>query len=172
MQTEHTRSGDASTRYLCVDLGAEQYALPLLSVREIQAYTAPTPLPRMPAHVRGVANLHGDIVPVLDLRLRVGMPEQAYGRLTVTVFVAVGTQVAGLIVDSASRGLELDPAQVRPPPTIADGVDVSFISGIARPAERVIVVLDIETLLRGDPALAMSAAPQLPAPAIEHKRGS
>jgi len=172
MQSAQPHPDDAGTRYLCVELGAEHYALPLLRVREIQAYVAPTPLPLMPPHVRGVANLHGDIVPVLDLRLRVGMPAQPYGRLAVTVFVTVGAQVAGLIVDSASRVLELEPAQIKPPPSIADGVDVSFISGIARPAERVIVVLDIETLLRGDPALAMSAAHQPPTSATELKRGS
>lgn len=162
---------DAGTRYLCVDLASELYALPLRSVQEIQAYAAPTPVPRMPPHVRGVANLHGDIVPVLDLRLRVGIAAQPYGRLAVTVFVGTGAQVAGLIVDAASSVLELDPGQIQPAPGITDGVDVSFIAGIARPAERTIVVLDVDSLLRGDPALAASLTTTASSPQAS-KRGS
>jgi len=153
--TKHARPPTA--RYLCVDLGAEHYAIPILAVREIQAYVAPTPLPRAPAHVRGVTNLHGDIVPVVDLRLRVGMSEQRYGRLTVIVFVTVDRQVVGLIVDAASRVIDLEAAQVRPPPEMSDGVDVSFIAGLAKAGDLVTVVLDVEALLRGDPALATPA---------------
>lgn len=149
-------AGDASHRYLCVELAAESYAVPLLSVHEIQAYAAPTPLPGTPPHVRGVANLHGQIVPVVDLRRRVGMPEQPYGRLTVTVFVGVGPQLAGLIVDAASRVVELDQRAIMPPPEISDGVDVSFITGITRAGDRTVIVLDVAALLRGDPALALS----------------
>jgi purine-binding chemotaxis protein CheW len=157
IQRAHPRSVSAPTaRYLCVDLGSEHYAIPILSVREIQAFSVPTPLPRMPPHVRGVTNLHGEIVPVVDLRLRVGMTEQSYGRLTVIVFVTVVTQVVGLIVDAASRVIDLEDAQVKPRPELADGIDVSFIAGIAKPADRVIVVLDVDALLRSDPALAAS----------------
>jgi purine-binding chemotaxis protein CheW len=166
----HNPPSQPATRYLCVDLQSEHYAVPILSVREIQAFSVPTPLPRMPPHVRGVINLHGDIVPVVDLRLRVGMPEQTYGRLTVIVFVALAAQVVGLIVDAASRVIDLEPAQIRPAPEIADGVDVSFIAGIARSGDRVIVVLDVDALLRGDPALAAPAAARMPT--AEHRRGS
>jgi purine-binding chemotaxis protein CheW len=143
-------------RYLCVDLQSEQYAVPILCVREIQAYAVPTPLPRMAPHVRGVINLHGEIVPAVDLRRRVGMAEQTYGRLTVTVFVAAGSQVVGLIVDAAWRVIDLERAQIKPPPDVADGVDVSFVAGLARAGDRLVVVLDIGALLRGDPALAAS----------------
>jgi purine-binding chemotaxis protein CheW len=156
--TTQTTRTTQTARYLCVDLGSEHYAIPILCVREIQAFTLPTPLPRMPAHLRGVANLHGTIVPVIDLRLRMGMPEQAFGRLTVTVFVGLGEQVAGLIVDAASRVVDLEQAQIKPPPAMASSVDTSFIAGIAKPGDRAIVVLDIEALLRGDPALAASGA--------------
>jgi purine-binding chemotaxis protein CheW len=144
-------------RYLCVDLDSEHYAIPILAVREIQAYAAPTPLPRMPPHIRGVANLHGEIVPVVDLRLRIGMSAQPYGRLAVIVFLAAHGQVAGFIVDAASRVIDLERAQIKSPPDMADGVDVSFLAGIARPNDRVIMVLDIDALLRGDPALAASS---------------
>jgi purine-binding chemotaxis protein CheW len=172
MQRQATKlARPPTTRYLCVDLGAEHYAIPILTVREIQAYGPPTPLPRMPAHVRGVTNLHGDIVPVVDLRLRIGMAEQTYGRLTVIVFVAIASHVVGLIVDAASRVIDLEAAQIRPPPEMADGVDVSFIAGIAKPGDLVIVVLDVEALLRGDPALAASVVVPSPSSA-EHRRDS
>ena len=160
-----------TTRYLCVDLAAEHYAIPILSVREIQAYAAPTALPRMPGHVRGVVNLHGEIVPVVDLRLRLGMAVQPYGRLTVIVFVAGAAQTVGLIVDAAARVIDLELAAVRPPPEIADGIDVSFIAGIARTGDQVLVALDVEALLRGDPALAASTtAPALPHQATQAAR--
>lgn len=143
-----------AARYLCVSLAAERYAIPILSVREIQAFTTPTPLPRMPAHVLGVANLHGDIVPVVDLRQRMGMTAQPFGRLTVTVFVAAGSRVVGLIVDAASQVLDIERAQLKQPPEMADGVDISFIAGIARRGAEVTVVLDVDALLNSDPALA------------------
>jgi len=153
---------ESSSRYLCVDLGSEQYAVPILCVREIQAYAAPTPLPRTPPHVRGVTNLHGTIVPVVDLRLRVGMPEQPYGRLTVIVFVAAGEQVVGFIVDAAARVLDIAQAEIKRPPSMADGVDVSFIAGITKLGDRVIVVLEIDALLRSDPAsAALERKPEL-----------
>jgi purine-binding chemotaxis protein CheW len=170
-RTAPRSSSPQTTRYLCVDLCAEHYAVPILAVREIQAYSLPTPLPRMPPHVRGVTNLHGEIVPVVDLRLRVGMSEQTYGRLTVIVFVAVHAQVAGLIVDAASRVVDLEAAQIRPPPEMADGIDVAFIEGIAKLGDVVIVVLDVEALLRGDPALAASTTVPEPV-ASEQRRGS
>jgi purine-binding chemotaxis protein CheW len=87
------------------------------------------------------------------------MTEQSYGRLTVIVFVAVASQVVGLIVDAASRVIDLEDDHIKPPPEMADGLDVSFIAGIAKPADRVVVVLDVEALLRGDPALAAQAVP-------------
>lgn len=166
----HSPPDQPAARYLCVDLQSEHYAIPILSVREIQAFSAPTPLPRMPPHVRGVTNLHGEIVPVVDLRLRIGMPEHSYGRLTVIVFVAAQAQVVGLIVDAASKVVDLEPAQIRPPPDMSGAVDMSFIVGIARSADRVIVVLDVDALLRGDAALAASAAALTPT--SEYKGGS
>ena len=165
-----TTANPPTARYLCVDLESEDYAIPILSVREIQAYAAPTPLPRMPPHIRGVTNLHGVIVPVVDLRLRIGMSAQPYGRLAVIVFLAAGGQVAGYIVDAASRVIDLERAQIKPPPDMADGVDVSFLAGIARSNDRVIMVLDIDALLRGDPALAASVTEAQGSPSAEPRR--
>lgn len=162
MQRAIQNPAPPTARYLCVELAAEHYAIPILAVREIQAYAPPTPLPQMPAHLRGVVNLHGDIVPVVDLRLRVGMAEQPYGRLTVIVFVTSAAQTVGLIVDAAARVIDLERASLRPPPELAEGVDVAVIAGIARAGDRVIVALDVEALVRGDPALAASATTPAP----------
>jgi purine-binding chemotaxis protein CheW len=161
----------AAGRYLCLELASEVYALPLLSVHEVHGYAEPTPLPRMPRHVRGVTNLHGSIVPVIDLRLRVGIAAQGYDRRTVIVFVAAGPQLVGLIADGASRVLDLPAAEIQPSPEVADGVDVTFVAGVARVAERVVVVLDVDALLRGDPALAISMAAPPGAPPRELQRG-
>jgi purine-binding chemotaxis protein CheW len=144
-------------RYLCVELRGERYAIDILKVREIQAYAPPTPVPRMPGHVRGVMNVHGAIVPVLDLRERLGIATETYGRLAVIVFVAVGAQIVGLIVDSASRVIDLERAKIQPPPDMGT-IDVSFIAGISKYAGEVVIVLDVDVLLETDAALAGRAA--------------
>jgi purine-binding chemotaxis protein CheW len=153
-----THAANASDRFLCVRLEPELYALPILAVHEIQAYAPPTPVPGMPEHVRGVLNVQGAIVPVVDLRRRLGLPTQAAPPRRPIVFVRVEDRIAGLVVDAASGVVDLPPELRRPPPEVGAAVDGGPVSALARHASGLIVVLDVERLLLRDAALVGAAA--------------
>lgn len=143
-------------RHLCIALAQEQYALAILDVCEIQAYKTPTPLPHLPAHIRGVANLSGAIVPVIDLRQRLGLPAQAPTPTTVVVFVKAAGCTAGLVVDAATRVIDLSPDDIAPAPDVG-GESSAGVRGLARHSTGFVIILDIARLLSTDTALATIA---------------
>jgi purine-binding chemotaxis protein CheW len=139
-------------QYLTFTLAGEDYAVDILRVQEIKGYTAITPLPGTPDYLRGVINLRGNVVPVLDLRRRLGMTPAVHGAFTVIVLVSVGARVHGLIVDSVADVVHLQPADIVAAPELGAGIDSSFIGGLARPADRLIVLLDVDRLVAGERA--------------------
>ena len=152
-------SGTASdgTQFLTFTLGTEEYGVAILNVQEIKGYAPVTPIPNTPEWVRGVMNLRGTIVPVIDLRLRLGMPAADYGPFTVIVVLAVGTKVVGTIVDAVSDVLTIPQAGVQTPPDLGVGPDLRFVCGIAQANEKLVVLLDAEALLRHDDLAALDA---------------
>jgi purine-binding chemotaxis protein CheW len=138
------------TQVLTFALGGEEYGVAILNVQEIKGFSPITPIPNTPPYVKGVMNLRGTIVPVLDLRLRLGMPPAAYGPFTVIVVLAVGTRVVGAIVDAVSDVLTIPDARIQPTPSFGTAVDVRFIAGIAQADEKLVVLLDVEAMLRHD----------------------
>jgi purine-binding chemotaxis protein CheW len=137
---------DKGGQYLTFSLGAEDYAIDILKVQEITSYSPVTPIPNAPPHVLGFMNLRGTIVPVLGLRERFGMPSVEYGKFTVIVVLALGEAVIGLVVDAVSDVLPLPAADVGPI-ELAGAVDTSFVSGLARASERLIILLDVDRLV-------------------------
>lgn len=134
-------------QYLTFQLGNEQYAIDILGVQEIKGFSAITPIPNAPAHVKGVINLRGTVVPVVGLRERFAMAPVAYDRFTVIVIVSVGTKAVGMVVDAVTDVLTLGQDRIDAPPDLGASVDISFIKGMARTAERLVVVLDVEKAL-------------------------
>lgn len=142
-------------KYLTLRLGAEHYAVETLRVREIIGLLDITPLPQMPPFVRGVLNLRGRIIPVVDLRLRLGLPELAYGPRTCVVVLDIAGESEGdfvqlgCIVDSVNEVREIQPSQVEPPSTLSDPESASHIKGLAKIPEQqaVVALLDIDCLL-------------------------
>ncbi len=143
-----TDGASDGTQYLTFALGAEEYGVAILNVQEIKGFAPVTPIPNAPPHVKGVMNLRGTIVPVLDLRLRLGMPPVAYGPFTVIVVLSVGGRIVGAIVDSVSDVLTIADAEVQQTPTFGAAVDVRLIAGIAQADAKLVVLLDVEALLR------------------------
>jgi purine-binding chemotaxis protein CheW len=137
--------------FLSFRLGAVAYGLETRNIREIRGYQAPTPLDGAPGAVRGVLNLRGQIVPVLDLRVRFGLSQVRFDPLTVTVFLQLAGRTVGLVVDSVSDVLMLTPAQIRPLPPGTTGADACGILGIGVPDPArhgdMLVLLDMNTLL-------------------------
>jgi len=142
-------------QYLTFALGDEEYGVAILNVQEIKGYAPVTPIPNTPPWVRGVMNLRGTIVPVIDLRLRLGMPAADYGPFTVIVVLAVGGKVVGAIVDAVSDVLSIPDGQVQQPPDLGVAIDVRFVGGIAQAGDKLVILLDAETLLRHDDLAAL-----------------
>ncbi|MBN2233030.1 MAG: chemotaxis protein CheW [Deltaproteobacteria bacterium] len=143
----------AST-YLTFTLGDEDYALEIGKVREVLDYTTITKVPRMPAFLRGVINLRGNVLPVIDLRLKLGMPaaERTVDTCIVTVVIDIDDEETqlGALTDSVKEVVELDPEQISPPPKIGTSIRNDFIIGMGHQDERFIIILDIDKVLSTD----------------------
>jgi purine-binding chemotaxis protein CheW len=137
-------------QYLTFPLGPEEYGVEILKVQEIRGYSPITPIPNTPPHIKGVMNLRGVIIPVVDLRRKLAMPSADYNAFTVIIVVTVGTKVMGLIVDGVSDVLNIAAADIQPTPDFGGQVDARFIDGLARAGDKLVVLLDIERVLGED----------------------
>ncbi|MBV8604034.1 MAG: chemotaxis protein CheW [Pelomonas sp.] len=136
----------AGRQFLTFRVSAEEYGLDILRVQEIRSYEAPTRIAHAPPFVKGVINLRGVIVPIVDLRLRLGQPAE-YNGFTVVIVLNVGHRVVGVVVDSVSDVLELDAESIRPAPELGGALDARFITGLGQLAERLLILLDIEAMI-------------------------
>jgi purine-binding chemotaxis protein CheW len=134
--------------YLTYRVGAEEYGVDIQVVREIRGYEAPTRIPGAPPYVRGVVNLRGVIVPVVDLRLRLDCPEVTYTEMTVVIVLSVRKRVVGVVVDGVSGVSDLPAAAILTPPELENG-DSDFITAIADAGERMLMLVDMDRLLGG-----------------------
>lgn len=137
----------ATAEYLAFRLGKEEYAIDILRVQEIRSYENPTRIANAPEHVKGVVNLRGIIVPIIDLRMQLGCGEAQYNAFTVVVVLNVRGHVIGAVVDSVSDVLELSKDQINQAPEMSTTVDTTFITGIASVGERMLILMDIESLM-------------------------
>ena len=132
------------SQYLTFRLGEEEYGVEILKVQEIKGYTAITPVPNTPAYLKGVMNLRGTIVPVVDLRAKFGMAETEYTAFTVIIVLMVGAKVMGLIVDAVSDVLNIPKTDIQATPDFGAQVDARFISGMAKAGDKLVVLPDID----------------------------
>lgn len=135
------------SQFLTFNLGEELYGVDIHRVQEIKGYTAVTKIPNTSPHIKGVLNLRGTIVPIVELRTKFGMPTIEYTTFTVIVVVVVQDKVMGLVVDSVSDVLNIDKKHIQPPPQFGAKVDVSFMSGIGKSGDRLVALLDMDQLL-------------------------
>lgn len=134
-------------QYLTFTLGEEHYGIDILRIQEIKGYTAITHIPNTPEFIKGVLNLRGTIVPIVDLRTKFGMERVDYTRFTVIVVVVVRGRVIGIVVDAVSDVLNIAKKELQPPPEFGARVDVSFLNGIGKCGEKLVALLDIDRLL-------------------------
>src|SRR6478752_6124126 len=138
---------DNAREMLVFKLGSEEYGVDILKVQEIRGYEKVTPIPRSPDYLKGVVNLRGTIVPVIDLRIRFGMPDPAYDSLTVVIVLRIAGRVVGAVVDAVSDVVRLAENEIREAPKLGAMVDSSYLSGVATQGDPMILALDIEKLL-------------------------
>lgn len=135
------------SQYLSFKLSGEEYAIDILRVQEIKGFSRVTPLPHSPPEVKGVMNLRGAVIPIVDLRIRFGMEYSEVSRFSVIIVVTVGTKIVGLVVDAVSDVLNIGRSEVAPPPEMGGGIDGSFMRGIARVGEKLVTIFNIENLV-------------------------
>ena len=138
---------EATREVLVFVLGKEEYGVDVLKVQEIRGYEKVTPMPGAPAYLKGVVNLRGIIVPVIDLRVKFGMAEPTYDSVTVVIILRIAGRVIGIVVDAVSDVARLAPGDVKAAPMLGAVVDSSFISGVATLNDRMVLLLDIEKFL-------------------------
>jgi purine-binding chemotaxis protein CheW len=134
-------------QFLTFTLGAEEYGIEILKVQEIKGYSAFTPIPNAPPYIKGVMNLRGTVVPVVDLRTKFAMNETEYNQFTVVIVVTVGPRVFGLVVDAVSDVLNIPGEAIEATPHLGADVDTSFMTGMAKSGDKLIALLDIEKLI-------------------------
>jgi purine-binding chemotaxis protein CheW len=138
-------------KYLTFQLGKEEYAIQVLHVREIMGVQEITAVPQMPYHVKGVLNLRGKVIPVVDLRLKFGLPEMEYTQRTCIIVVQVegnaGKISTGIIVDGVSEVLTLQPADIEDTPDFGMGAATPYLLGLAKIKGKVKILLDINKVI-------------------------
>ena len=145
----------AGGEFLTFRLGEEEYGIDILRVQEIRSYEQPTRIANAPAFIKGVVNLRGVIVPIVDLRMKLGCASAEYNAFTVVIVLNVKGRVLGAVVDSVSDVLELSRDAIKPAPQMSSAVDAGFITGIGAvkngqgedASERMLILMDIEALM-------------------------
>jgi purine-binding chemotaxis protein CheW len=148
MATESSaNSGISGGEFLTFTLGNEEYGMDILKVQEIRGYDAVTAIANTPAFIKGVINLRGIIVPIVDLRIKFNMSKVEYDQFTVVIILNLGTRVVGVVVDSVSDVLTLLPDQIKAAPSLSSALDTRYIMGLGTVDQRMLILVDIEKLM-------------------------
>lgn len=136
--------------FLVFSLGEEEYAVDILKVQEIRGYENVTRIANAPDFIKGVTNLRGVIVPIVDLRIKFHLDKVEYGGQTVVIVVNVEDRVVGIVVDGVSDVMTLSPDQIKPAPEFGVTLSSDFLSGLGSLDDRMLVIVDIDKLLTSD----------------------
>lgn len=152
---QHENESEGS-QFLTFVLAGEEYGIDILRVQEIKGWDTVTPIPNAPEYIRGVINLRGTIVPIIDMRRRFNLEAVEYGPLTVVIVLKVmranaqSSRVMGIIVDAVSDVFNVDDDDIKPAPDFGSVVDVDFVKGLATLQENMVIILDIDHLLNSN----------------------
>lgn len=133
--------------FLTFRLGNEEYGIEILKVQEIRGYDSVTQIANAPDFIKGVVNLRGIIVPILDMRIKFRLNRVEYNQFTVVIILNVAGRVMGIVVDGVSDVIELEANQVRPAPEFGAVIDTEYITGLGTVADRMLILIDIEKLM-------------------------
>ncbi|MBN2714307.1 MAG: purine-binding chemotaxis protein CheW [Deltaproteobacteria bacterium] len=134
-------------QFVTFSLATEEYGVSILLVQEIIGYRTLTQIPGVPSFVKGMLNLRGAVVPVIDLRVRFGMTQREYDKFTVIVIVVVQGRTMGIIVDGVSDVVSFEASQVQPTPPVAAAVRTDYISGMGQKDDKFVILLDVDKML-------------------------
>lgn len=156
---ENTESGIVSSgEFLTFTLGHEEYGIDILKVQEIRGYETPTRIANSPTFIKGVINLRGVIVPIVDLRIKFNLGEPTYDQFTVVIILNIGKRVVGIVVDGVSDVIQLNSSNLRPAPEFGSTLDTRYILGLGTIEDRMIIVVDIEQLMSSEEMALIEAS--------------
>lgn len=150
----------AAGEYLTFVLGNEEYGLEILKVQEIRGYDTVTQIANTPDFIKGVVNLRGKIVPIVDLRIKFNLGKVEYDEFTVVIILNLGGRVVGIVVDGVSDVMALTEDQIRDVPSLVTSIDTKYIVGLATVEQQMLILVDIEQLMSSPEMELLDAAVQ------------
>ncbi len=150
MEEAATKREVTEDKFLTFVLGSEEYGIEILRVREIIGLMDITIVPQTPDYMKGVINLRGKVIPVIDLRLKFSMQEEEHTQETCVIVAEVNNTSIGIIVDSVSEVLDIKSGEIEETPSLGQGIDTDFIMGLGKAEDKIIILLDIERVLSSE----------------------
>lgn len=150
LQTTMNSGKEDGNEYLAFTLGAEEYGIDILRVQEIRGYENPTRIANVQSFIKGVINLRGLIVPIVDMRIKFNIGNASYDNLTVVIILNINNRIVGMVVDSVSDVTTLAEDQIKPAPAMASMLDSGFLIGLGTIDERMLILIDIDKLMLSD----------------------
>jgi purine-binding chemotaxis protein CheW len=144
---EKTDRDIAGQEYLAFTLGKEEYGIDILKVQEIRGYETVTRIANAPDFIKGVVNLRGIIVPIVDMRIKFNLGEPTYDQFTVVIILNVAGRVVGMVVDSVSDVTTLSPEQIKPAPEMGTALNTDYLIGLGTIDQRMLILVDIDKLM-------------------------
>ena len=153
----HTKTGSSMTssapkalEFLSFTLGHEEYGIDIQKVQELRGYDAVTRIANAPEHIKGVVNLRGIIVPIIDMRIKFNLGTPVYDQFTVVIILNIAHRVMGMVVDSVSDVITLKAEQIKPAPTMGSALDTEYLMGLGTIEERMLILIDLDRLMSSD----------------------
>lgn len=146
------------SEYLTFRLGREEYGIDILQVQEIRSYEEPTRMVGTPGFIKGVINLRGAIVPIIDLRIKLGCDKVEYDDFTVVIFLDIADTTMGVVVDAVADVAQLAREQIKPAPHFEGQLDAAFVRGIASVGQRMLILINMQALLSASELRVVEAA--------------
>lgn len=147
MQINTDTADSTGYEFLAFTLGAEEYGIDILKVQEIRGYECPTRIANAPEFIKGVINLRGLIVPIVDMRIKFNLGVANYDNLTVVIILNISGRVVGMVVDSVSDVITLNPEQIKPAPALTSALDTGYLIGLGTVDQRMLILVDIDKLM-------------------------
>ena len=148
-----TSTGASNTKvleFLAFTLGQEEYGIDIQKVQELRGYDTVTRIANAPEHIKGVVNLRGIIVPIVDMRIKFNLGAPTYDEFTVVIILNIGGRVMGMVVDGVSDVITLKPEQIKPAPSIGSVLDTEYLMGLGTLDERMLILIDLDRLMSSD----------------------
>jgi purine-binding chemotaxis protein CheW len=137
----------AANEFLAFTLGREEYGIDILKVQEIRGYDAVTKIANAPDFIKGVVNLRGIIVPIVDMRIKFNLGTPTYDQFTVVIILTIANRVVGMVVDSVSDVITMTPEQIKPAPEMGTALNTDYLTGLGTIDERMLILVDIDKLM-------------------------